>query len=225
MTQPHLARGQVKKTIAVAIYSLIDVGISTVLFAHGTDFKVHFTRDVYSFDIRKSLFDLWVLSLLRTCFLLGGVLAVQHNPRDASARIKGLGYLILAISSLSWTYPVVKLLMYIETVDNLKKVWFWSFFAWSVVSAPGFYGAWSLIGSVKWENSSCVNATDEERKPLIGGKKEESDEEEKKKEEEKSTVTVWKLISHSKPDIHIILTAFTFLVAASVGKIKNYSYL
>ena len=206
----------------VLAFCISDLTLTTVLFAHGYNYKFYFLESTYFYTFSTSMFELWIFSALRLCVTSGTLLGLLMN-RDgsATARINRTKIVVLLLSATMWMYSIVKLLAYSEHVRNVTDPWFWSLFVWSVFSAVSFYMNWHLLGKT-WESSAGtlpINNAGEDREDLLGGDGKDAEEEEADSASPKKPKmpTVWRLVSYSRPDVGLILVAIFFMLVSSVG--------
>lgn len=209
----------------------MDVLLSGVLLIHGkniSSFNEH--SQVKDFKFCSSVFDLWILSLVRSCALLGatfGLLFAKHKM-DAVSRIILLKKPWLYYSIGVVVFVVVKFLLSTEcSLDKNSKIWQWCFMGWTVGSTVMANGLWYLLSKIKVLGMSTEHeiGSIQERESLLdvgdfndsdGGAP--SDENQTKKEKE-STISAWRLMSYCKPDIPHISLASLFLLLAATGEI------
>ena len=229
--------GIVKTNICMVFYllmsSVLDITVTTVLYAHGNQFRVYFGWVTEHYDFKSSLLGLWVCSIARSVIILGCLLGILFNKTiTAVKRVQKINYIMLVVAMLMWAFPFIKLLCVSEYAPNmLKQPWFWSEFAWSVLAAWVFYGNYVLLCRVKLPlNVNCASATvvninditDDERPHLLHeqdvGCSEAEPETEDEERVESKAVTIWRLLSYSKPDAHLLTIAFIFLLISTGGK-------
>ncbi len=140
-----------------------------------------------------------------------------------------------------WEVTVIKLLVLSTRTLHLRLPWFWSLFAWNNLSPVLFTVAWTKLANMKVcdeLDSNCdvtvscdagnINTEQEERRPLLAKNRakaveekeenSEEDEEEEAKTAREKAVTIGRLIRYSRPDWHLMLSAFVFLCASSSGE-------
>ncbi|XP_071093538.1 ABC-type oligopeptide transporter ABCB9-like [Haliotis cracherodii] len=206
-----------------AFLSLSDLAITTVIFSHGTDFRYHFLVETYEYNISRSLFDLWALTLIRVSFILGLVTAIIRNPSPSVSRSKYVSKYIagLCIAMCMWT--VIRLLTLADSSSNLHNPWMWGMLAWAIVAAILFYIQWRILCQTKVCDKPNLLGDDEEREPLINDSKtkdkHDSKEEDKEKNVKLTRKKVFRLFSYMRPDWLLLCTGFTFLILAAVANV------
>ena len=211
--------------------ALVDTFLSVLLLIHGTNisrFSEHL--QVQEFKFCSSVFDLWVLSILRSCSLFGAVfgLLCAKRKKDAVARIilltKPLLYYIIACT----VYIVVKFLLSTEcSMDKTAKIWFGCFMGWTFLGTLMTYGLWYLLSRIKVVSLSTEQeiGSIQERQTLLGindfdnSSDSNSDDEDIPSDKKESNISAWRLMSYCKPDIPHISFASLFLLLAAVGEI------
>ncbi|KAK3589119.1 hypothetical protein CHS0354_017085 [Potamilus streckersoni] len=217
-------------TIIVAIISIVDITVTTILFTHGKDFYQHFMIDVWEFAFDKSLFDLWLQGMLRFCVQVGILLALLVNMKDTLARLKSLKICLTLLLGFIWMFTFIKLLVWSETEENLYNFWFWLLFSWTLFSAILVILQYKLIQKIEihTQRQTLASINDdnlEECKPLLGKMDCHENSEignackpNSRMHHGKKT-TILRLLSYSKPDTTLLIVAFFFLTAAAVGEI------
>ena len=209
----------------------MDVVLSFVLLIHGKDISTFNQRlQVDEFKFCSSGFDLWILSLVRSCTLLGASFGVLFAKRkmDAVSRINHVKKPWLYCGIGIVVFVVAKFLLSTEcSLNSNSKIWLWSFMGWTVCSTVMAYGQWYLLCKIKF---TCMSTEQEigsiqERESLIhGGDFDDSDDktssvENHTKKEKESDISTWRLLSNCKPDIPYISLATFFLLLAATGEI------
>ncbi|XP_035689924.1 ATP-binding cassette sub-family B member 9-like [Branchiostoma floridae] len=222
--------GKGKTVAVVTILTLADLAANTVFYMNGAD-VYKFMYGINFFSIFTSMFDTWILGVLRVCLMFGAVLSVLCNARDAVPRIKLSRSWVGVYPAAVFAYTITKLLLYSEKEkDILNKLWFWAQFGGSLVGCVVFYLNWSLLSNIKTQvHLRSVNkeeGTEEEIRGLVGDEpnRKKMKSKNKKVKEEDSKSAVLKLMSYSKPDIAYLLTATAFLLGAAVSDIFEPYY-
>ncbi|CAH1230516.1 ABCB9 [Branchiostoma lanceolatum] len=219
--------GKGKTVTVVMLLTLADLTANTVFYMNGVDIY-KFMYGVNFFSIFTSMFDTWVLGVLRVCVMFGAVLSVLCNARDAVPRIKLTQSWVSIYPAAVFAYTVTKLLLYSEKEDNiLQKRWFWAQFGGSLVGCVVFYLNWTLLTKIKTQPHLSVNkeeGTEEEIESLVGDKPKDKKTKKKKIKDEDGKSAVLKLMSYSKPDILYLLIATAFLFGAAVSDIFEPYY-
>ncbi|XP_078365002.1 ABC-type oligopeptide transporter ABCB9-like [Oculina patagonica] len=231
MARCFRCRGLVKPLFICISGALLDVLLSGVLLIHGKNIS-SFTEhsQVEDFKFCSSVFDLWILSLIRSCALLGATFGLLFAKRkmDAVSRIIQFKKPWLYYSIGVVVFVVVKFLLSTEcSLDKNSKIWQWCFMGWTVGSTFMANGLWYLLSKIKVLGMSTEQeiGSIQERESLLdvgdfnySDGSAPSDENQTKKEDE-STISAWRLMSYCKPDIPHISLASLFLLLAATGEI------
>ena len=134
------------KLIYIAIFTALDVIITTVLYGHGSDLQYYFVTDIRFFKIDQSFLELWAFSWCRFIVTFGAAAGIVKNAKDAVERIEWSHLIIFFISASMWSYAIVKMLMYSQTDASWDKdAWFWCLFTWTIIASIMFYLHWSQM--------------------------------------------------------------------------------
>lgn len=215
---------KIPTVILLFFFNLVDIAVSTILFCHGNQFLYHFTVDSYRFNFDKSLFDVWILALLRVCILFGLLFSVIRNTDVSVDRILKIKWIAFIIAAGICMFSLVKLLAVAEYKADLSDKWLWMQLAWSFVSSCYFCICVLLLSKIKIQDPRIFNINsndkdlkdEDECKPLLNqdnrdGPSDTSGEDGVKRG------SILRLLSMSKPDIKLILCAAFFLVVSSTG--------
>ncbi|XP_070548799.1 ABC-type oligopeptide transporter ABCB9-like isoform X2 [Ptychodera flava] len=220
------------------VLSLLDVGITTVLFVHGDQFH-KFVTEVYQFSYKDCFVDIWFLSPLRFSIIFGACIAVHCNGRNAAPRLQNSKNYILTIGGLMFLYLIIKLLIYSKLDKKLNEPWFWGLFAWTTVAALLPYACWRILSRIKPKTLNLhINAEDgtfhENEKLLhnhvgddadLKGYDSDSDSDDgsqdgkDQKKKKLQTGSLLRLLSYSAPDWSFLLSGILALLATSAGEI------
>ncbi|XP_077995651.1 ABC-type oligopeptide transporter ABCB9-like [Glandiceps talaboti] len=223
------------KIFVTLLFIVFDFTATTVLLIHGNDLH-RFTSQFSQYSFTHSFVDLWFLSALRFSIIIGASLAVLLNTRNAVPRLKSSKTVILLTGGVMLVFLIVKLLVYSEDQANLKinkQPWFWGLFGWTLVALILFYADWILLSTVKPKRLHLlINAEDgthDENEKLLSNhvgddvysRRDLSDRtrDRKKKKKTLNSGSLRRLLSYSKPDWILIVTAFIALLATSIGEI------
>ncbi|XP_053182223.1 ATP-binding cassette sub-family B member 9 [Scomber japonicus] len=216
------------------LYVLLDVVVTTVLYAHGSHFNI-FTKDALDFSILHSSLDLWGTVLLRGSLLLGASIGVSWNREDGPPRVTKLATLIVLICMIVFTYTLAKLLMLSELGPLSQQPWLLSLICWTCVSSVAVTVFWNLLGkesnSVSSQNSSngsrnseqgapedtekLVETANEEEKG-VGGERKKKKEEGQQEKESSSGATLGRLLYYCRKDGGLLSVAILFLIISAV---------
>lgn len=202
----------------------MDALISGVLLIHGkyfSSFNTHSQMEKFKFC--SSVFDLWILSLVRCCTLLGAVFGVLFSKRkmEAVSRITAFKKPWLYYSVGVVVFVVTKFLVSTEcNLDRTSKIWFLSFLGWTVVGTVIANGLWHFLSKIK-----ITALSSEQETGSIQGREglltfhDFQDSEESGTNGKKNNISAWRLMSYCKPDIPYISFASVFLLLAATGEI------
>ncbi|KAK2837724.1 hypothetical protein Q5P01_014936 [Channa striata] len=218
-------------------YILLDIGITTVLYTHGSNLMI-FKNDALDFNIHQSALDIWGTVLLRASLLLGASIGVLWNKEDGPSRVTGLNNLILLLSLITVTYTLAKLLILIELESLTHQPWLLSLICWTCASCLGVILLWRLLGkesnSVSYHNSSRRGVGTEDTEKLMETAGEEEQEESRKtgkeersreKVETASGATLGRLLTYCRKDSELLSVAILFLlISASCEAFIPYYY-
>uniref|UniRef100_A0AAQ4RYZ0 ABC-type oligopeptide transporter ABCB9 n=1 Tax=Gasterosteus aculeatus aculeatus TaxID=481459 RepID=A0AAQ4RYZ0_GASAC len=211
--------------VCVVSYCLLDVMVTTALYAHGSHLGV-FKQDALSFNILRSALDLWGAVLVRASLLLGASVGVSCNCRDGPRRVTKLSALVVFISLLFITYALAKLLMLTELGPLTRRPWTLSLACWTCASSLAVVLLWRLLGkepNTSPDPSSISRGGDESWKDterLLGAAGEEEQEERKKEgtsqEKSGSGATLGRLLTYCRKDGGLLSVAVLFLLISAV---------
>lgn len=221
-------RGFAEPVFFCILCAIVDVLLSGVLLIRGKD--ISSLNQLHEFKFCSCVFDLWILSLVRSCTILGASFGVLFAKRkmDAVSRINhfrkpwlycGVGVVIFVVG---------KFLVSTEcSLDRSSKIWLWAFMGWTVSSTVMAYGLWYLLCKIKFSSMSTeqeIGSIQERESLLHVGDFEDSDDrassdENHTKKENENDISAWRLLSYCKPDIPYISLASFFLLLAATGEI------
>ncbi|MFT7808357.1 ATP-binding cassette sub-family B member 9 [Arapaima gigas] len=212
------------------LFILVDIVVSTVLYARGSHIYV-FANDLWKFDIFRSTLDLWGTLLVRVSLLLGACIGVLRNREDGPRRVSHLATLSSLLCLVIMAYALIKLLLFSEQGALMYDPWFLSLFSWSCFSAFVTMCMWNLLAS----NTPATHQAREGTESLVNHiSSNTSDEEEENSEDEKETrrtdktpesasgATVGRLLSYCKKDAGLLVVAFFFLLLSSVCECEAF---
>uniref|UniRef100_A0ACB8FYR4 Uncharacterized protein n=1 Tax=Sphaerodactylus townsendi TaxID=933632 RepID=A0ACB8FYR4_9SAUR len=204
-----------KAVIGTLAFVIVDVTVTTLLYEHSRS-AGSILQDMKHFNIFDSMLDIWGACLYRSCLLLGAAIGVAKNTHYGPKRLKVSRTFILLVCLAVGIYALAKLLLYSEVRKTIKDPWFWSLFAWTYLSLAATFFLWQLLASVKRSretlgiNSESRTEAEELGDPTpLGGQP---------KKEETSAATICKLLSYTRPDSHLLVVAFFFLLVAALGE-------
>lgn len=211
--------------------ALLDVFLSSVLLIHGKDFSSFSQRlQVREFRFCSSVFDLWVLSMVRFCALFGAALGLLFAKRkvEAVARIILFKKPLLYYSIAVVVFVVIKFLLSTEcSLEKNAKIWLWCFMGWTFFGTVMANGLWYLLSKIKAVRLSTEQeiGSIQERETLLNVgdfnnlEDSTSETEDRTKTKKESNISSWRLMSYCKPDIPYVCLASSFLILAAIGEI------
>lgn len=208
--------------LLVIFFSVCDIAVSTVLYCHGNECYLHFSVSLSEYSFVRSVFDIWLASLVRGAICLGMVIALICNPTDTISRAKIWCYIPVLISGTIIIFNLVKLLGISEVEDNLSDPWFWGIFSSTIIFSVLISTNWLLISrtTLPGRLAFLVNNNDgRETEPLLHKTSENMDKNSrgKNKDRKKQKGSILRLLKMSSPDLLFVITAFIFLVISSTG--------
>ena len=222
-------RGLAEPVFFCVLCAIVDVLLSGVLLIRGKDIST-LNQRLQLNEFCSSVFDLWILSLVRSCTILGASFGVLFAKRkmDAVSRIKHLRKPWLYCGIGVVVFVVGKFLLSTEcSLDSSSKIWLWAFMGWTVSSTVMANGLWYLLCKIKFSSISTeqeIGSIQERERLLHVGDFGDSDDRASKdenhtKKEKESDISAWRLLSYCKPDILYISLASLFLLLAATGEI------
>lgn len=209
----------------------MDTFLSGVLLIHGKEFSRFNQRlQVQEFKFCSSVFDLWILSMVRLCTLLGTTFGLLFAKRkmDAVSRIILLKKPFLYLSIAVIVFVVIKFLLSTEcSLDKNAKIWLWCFMGWSLLATIVANGLWYLLSriiAVSLSTEREIGSIQERETLLNVGDFDNSDDsiseqEDRTQKKKDSSISSWRLMSYCKPDIPYICLASLVLLLAATGEI------
>lgn len=197
-------------------FVLVDTVVSTILYVRWSG-PNSFSDDILDFDVHRSVLDLWLVLLVRSCLLLGASVGVLMNQQEGPKRVAFLDTLMVLIGLTMLSYALAKLLIFSETGAFMQDPWFLSLFSWTCVSAMGSVFFWKLLSS-----ADVVSSGVGERERLVDEREEEEQEIESEtrgkevKRKQDSGATLGRLLSYCKEDAGLLSLAFFFLLLSAV---------
>ena len=217
-------RGWAEPVFFCILCAIVDVLLSGVLLIHGKDIST--LNQLHEFKFCSCVFDLWILSLARSCTIFGASFGVLFAKRkmDAVSRINHLRKPWLYCGVGVVIFVVGKFLLSTECrLESSSKIWLWAFMGWTVGSTVMAYGLWYLLCKIKFSSMSTEQeiGSIQERESLlhVGDFDDSSSDENHTKKENESDISAWRLLSYCKPDIPYISLASLVLLLAATGEI------
>ncbi|KAF4074664.1 hypothetical protein AMELA_G00241780 [Ameiurus melas] len=208
----------VDNVVSTLLYTfvLVDNVVSTLLYVQWSG-PNSFLDDILDFDVRRSVLDLWMVLLVRSCLLFGASVGVLMNQQDGPKRVASVDTLVVLIGLTMLSYALAKLLIFSEMGALMRDAWFLSLFSWTCISAMGSVFFWKLLS-----NADVASSGVGERERLVDGGEEEEREEEgemrakEAKQKPNSGATLGRLLSYCKEDTGLLSLAFFFLLLSAV---------
>ncbi|XP_078410688.1 ABC-type oligopeptide transporter ABCB9-like isoform X2 [Cetorhinus maximus] len=206
------------------VFQILDVVITTLLCTYVHD-DSQFGSDIINFDISHSCLDLWAICILRVTLIIGASIGVCVNQIDGPKRLKSAEFYISILCLLMVAYAEVKMLLYSETENFPNDPWFWSLFAWTLISSVATFHILQKYSCLKTSSTFTVDLEggNEDEKSLMSNAGQ--NEREKAKKSSNSISTAWRLLTYSKNNTGLITGAFFFLLVANVGEISSPYFL
>ncbi|XP_060607210.1 ABC-type oligopeptide transporter ABCB9-like [Ruditapes philippinarum] len=213
-----------KGLLLVSVVSFLDVVLTTVLYSHGYRFHQTFKLTFFRYSFTSSVFELWILCVLRCSVILGLTLGIIVGRELGINRIKSTRAVSVFLAGVSAMFTLIKLLSISEDSQLLNSTWFWCLFSWTLVSSVILTLQWRILGNICIVMPPVVkiNCDGEpgETEALLSDEKNKDDlgkEKDKKARDAKSTIL--RLFSFSKPDWMFISAGFIFLSLSATGEI------
>ena len=207
----------------------MDAFVSGVLLIHGNNFSRFNQRlQIQEFEFCSSVFDLWVLSMVRLCGLFGAAFGFLFAKRklDAVSRISLFKKPLLYYSIAVVVFVVIKFLLSTEcSMDKNAKIWLWCFMGWSVLGTIMTNLLWYFLSRIKAVTLSTEQeiGSIQERETLLNVRDfshdDSSTDQEGTTTDEENNISSWRLMSYCKPDIPFISLASLVLLLAATGEI------
>lgn len=207
----------------------MDAFVSGVLLIHGNNFSRFNQRlQIQEFEFCSSVFDLWVLSMVRLCGLFGAAFGFLFAKRklDAVSKISLFKKPLLYYSIAVVVFVVIKFLLSTEcSMDKNAKIWLWCFMGWSVLGTIKTNLLWYFLSRIKAVTLSTEQeiGSIQERETLLNvgdfSHDDSSTDQEDTTTGEENNISSWRLMSYCKPDIPFISLASLVLLLAATGEI------
>ena len=208
-----------KVILFTLVSAIVDFAVSSALLVHFNKPSM-FSRQFFKYEFCSSSPDLWLLSLSRTTLLIGTVVGIIRNKRQAIARVASLKKPVLYLSIGAGVFTVVKFLLSTECdLHKSTRQWLWCFFAWSVVCTAGTNCLWHWLSKKRNATTSSISTEGEigsvlEQERLLDDEDRDSDD-----SEGEQGISAWRLLAYSKPDMSYLILAILCLLAAATGEI------
>lgn len=159
----------------LAVTCILDLVITTITFCKGNKFCDTFSHALTGYSFTNSVFELWLLVIVRNSVIIGSVIGVCFGKEIGLSRIRSKNTLILSVCGLQCMFTLIKLLCVSERIQFIHNIWFWLLFSWTLVSSVLLYIEWAVLGRVKFSRTTrglSINdpqSKEEEHEPLLNG--------------------------------------------------------
>lgn len=210
--------------LLLLIAAFVDISVATLTICVRGWYVNEMHIDTSSYGFATSTLDFWFCAIVRSAILGGAVIGVLCNKTEGQQRLMYTWPASMIITILMMMFAVVKMLAYTEV--NRPSALFWCQFAWMLTASVVFHAAFvSLRRSrnvVSTVVNASINAENGEQQPLFSGHA--ADDASSTKTPKKKMSVVFRLLSYSKPDAHLVAIAFAFMVISSVCKYYSFIY-
>jgi len=192
------------------IFVFVDISVATL------------TSDIWgqpvpSYDFTTSTIEFLFFAIVRSAVLLGAIIGRLWNKTDSVQRLQYTWPASLIAAVLMMMFTVVKMLAYTEL--NRPSALFWYQFTWMLFASVAFHAAFIVLRRLSNVDpvivNPSINAEDyEQQQPLLSG----NTTEEISSSKTNQMSVVFRLLSYSKPDAHLVMIAFVFMVISAVCK-------
>jgi len=173
--------------------------------------------DLSSYGFATSTIEFWFCAVVRSAVLLGAVIGRLWNKADSQQRLQYTWPASTIAAVLMMMFAVVKMLAYTEV--NRPSAFFWCQFAWMLLASVAFHAGFIVLRKLRSADpivvSHSINTENgEQQQPLLS----DNSMEEISALKTNHMSVVLRLLSYSKPDASLIVTAFIFMVISAVCK-------
>ena len=193
---------------------------------------------IIEFTFGKSVFDLFIMMVLRCCVLMGTCFAVLFNEKDAVRRIKMTNKPVTFFSCFMIIYAVVKIMYGAE--DESMGVCEWILAGQIFLSCGTMYLYWKVLSKIQepvtvFKKTLSINCDEDRPEDLSSeaqlissgssfpeknkGKENLNDLDRKRASQFTTSNITWKLIKMAKHDVLYVFLAFLSLVTCSIGQV------
>jgi len=210
--------GECCQLLLLVVFVFTDISVATLTTSGvgGQQLK-RADFDVSSYSFARSTIEFWFFAIIRSAVLSGVVIGRLLNKRDSQQRLQYTWPASTIATVLMMMFAVVKMLAYTEV--NRPSALFWCQFAWMLFASVTFHAGFVILRRLTNVSPVIVNTSinaenGEQHQPLLSG----SSTEEISSSKTNHMLVVLRLLSYSKPDAHLIMTAFLFMVISAVCK-------
>jgi len=198
------------------IFAVIDIFVATLT----SDVWRQYVKQVDMYGFATSTTEFWFCAIVRSAMLGGAAIGRLWNKSDSQQRLQYTWPASTVIAVLMMMFAVVKMLAYTEV--NSPSALFWCQFAWMLIASVSFHAGFTVLRRISSSNTdpvivnASINSENGEQQPLLSGASTEENSSETTNQKKMSIVL--RLVSYSKPDAVLIITAFVFMVVSAVCK-------
>jgi len=200
------------------IFAFIDISVATLTFDVTGQPVKRKGIGILSYGFATSIIEFWFCAVLRSALLGGAVIGRLCNKADSQQRLQYTWPASTIIAIVMMMFSVVKMLAHTEV--SSPSAFFWCQFAWMLFASLSFHAGFVILRRVRNVNSAIVNLRinieNGEQQPLLAGNSTEDSSLETRNPKKMSVV--FRLLSYSRPDAHLIIIAFLFMVISAVCK-------
>jgi len=202
------------RLFVVFMFAFCDISVATLTFG----FLGQTDTGLSSYSFATSIIEFWFCAIIRSAVLGGAIIGRLSNQTDGQERLLYTWPASTVVAVLMMMFAVVKMLAYTEV--SMQSAFFWCQFAWMLVASVTFHSGFVILRRTRNIDNvvvnSSINTEDAERQPLLSGSSTEAISSETTTPKKMSIV--YRLLSYSKPDAHLIIIAFVFMVVSAVCK-------
>ncbi len=167
------------------------------------------------FDVRSSLIDVWIISLLRDVILLTilFLFVIKHNFIFSFIKWVHNHYLSAFLCLMQYSFVMIKMLLHADQREPDRSTMI--FLIWNIAASILFFISWYAMALIKPKECN-YSKTDVDGGDLGENAHEEDIFIETLKETQKKRSSLFRLFKYSKKDIHYILIGTFFLLVGSI---------
>ncbi len=226
---------QAKAVTCSILLALLDVLVSSLFYGNGGALLLeHFGEAIRGYDFRRSLFDLWILSILRFSFIVGCAIGVLRNRKRGPERARFVFVVVVCLSLTMFSYSLMKLLAVHEIPGSLsERHWFWALFVWNAIAAALMSVCWTLLSRKQLDESVLSGSVEQQKLLAINmrlddadGRKPKAGQDMKSEEtalERESMTLLQRLLAYCKAEWVLYSFGFLFLFLHSSGTAYRFS--
>jgi len=205
------------RLLLLFIFLFVDISIASLTSDVWGHHMKQLDFGVSSYGFATSTIEFWFFAVVRSAVLLGALIGRLWNKADSQQRLQYTWPASTIIAVVMMMFTVVKMLAYTEV--NRPSALFWCQFAWTLFASVAFHAGFILLRRLKNVDAVVMNPSIntesyEQRQPLLSG----NSTEEISSLKTNHMSVVFRLLAYSKPDAHLIIIAFVFMVISAVCK-------